>query len=166
MKIAVQDIPAEGRSFIFQGHDWLPGEVKAVGETKAELSLRREGARVLVTGFLELQVHKCCDRCLADFVLPLTAGFAIDFELEGDDQRGREHGCCSGEMDTEFLTGSEIDLHELLAQQYYLALPVKILCNENCKGLCSQCGANLNRAECHCRQDPASAFSVLGKLLK
>lgn len=166
MKVAVQDIPPEGRSFVFEGPDWLPDEVETVDAVKAELSLRREGARVLAAGSLELKVHRCCDRCLADFVLPLTAAFEIDFELEGGEQTGREHRCRSEEMDFEFLTESEIDLQELLRQQYYLAMPVKTLCKENCQGLCSRCGGNLNRTECHCQQESASAFEALRKLLK
>lgn len=167
MKIAVQDIPSEGRSFVFHSRDWLPGEVETIGDCKAELQLRREGTRVLAEGSLALQVRKCCDRCLADFVMPVSGAFEIDFELTEDVQHaGREHGCSAEQMDTEYLAASEIDLHELLRQQYYLALPVKTICTENCKGLCSRCGTNLNSNECRCPQEPASAFGALRTLLK
>jgi uncharacterized protein len=166
MKIAVQDIPSEGRSFIFHSSDWLPDEVETVGNLQAELKLSQDGERVLVNGSLNLKVRECCDRCLADFVLPLTTEFKIDYELEGKEQAVREHGCKSEDMDTEFLEESEIDLYDLLLQQYYLAMPVKILCREKCKGLCSQCGANLNRIQCHCQQEASSAFGILRTLLK
>jgi uncharacterized protein len=166
MKIAIQDIPFEGRSFVFHGSDWLPDKVETVGDVHAELSLSQDGARVLVAGSLDMKVRESCDRCLEDFVLPLASSFKIDFELEGGEQAAREHGYRSEEMDTEYLEGSEIDLHELLQQQYYLARPLKILCSENCKGLCCQCGGNLNRAQCRCQQESTSAFGVLRTLLK
>ncbi len=89
MKIAVQDIPAEGCSYAFHGRDWLPDEVNTIGEVRAELHLRRDGARILVAGALDLKVSKSCDRCLADFVLPLTTPFQIDFDLEGNEQQGQ-----------------------------------------------------------------------------
>ncbi|MEJ2688405.1 MAG: DUF177 domain-containing protein [Deltaproteobacteria bacterium] len=166
MKIAVQDIPSEGRTFVFHCRDWLPAEVETSGYIHAELRLSQDGKRVLVAGSLNLKVRECCDRCLVDFVLPLTAEFKIDFELEGKEQAVIEHGCQSEFMDTEILEGSDIDLYELLLQQYYLAFPVKILCSENCRGLCSHCGANLNQTQCHCQHETSTAFGVLRSLIK
>ena len=86
--------------------------------------------------------------------------------LTGRELFGREHSCRSEEMETEFLQGSEIDLHELLQQQYFLALPIKALCNDECKGLCSECGGDRNRNDCHCQQKTSSAFGVLHTLVK
>lgn len=166
MKIAVQDIPSEGRTFIFHGRDWLPDEIETIGSVQAELRLSQDGKRVLVAGSLDLKVREYCDRCLVDFVLPLTTEFKIDLELEGEEQAVIEHGCQAEFMDTEFLEESDIDLYELLLQQYYLAFPVKILCSEKCRGLCSHCGANLNRTQCHCQHETSTAFGVLRSLIK
>lgn len=166
MKIAIQDIPPEGLFFAFHGCDWLPGEVETVGEVQAELSLSRDRDRVLASGSFDLQIRQTCDRCLVDFILPLANSFKIDFEPETDEMSGREHHCRPEEMDTEVLTGTEIDIHELLRQQFYLAMPVKVLCYGDCKGLCGGCGSNLNQAECSCQQETSSAFDVLRTLLK
>jgi len=59
-----------------------------------------------------------------------------------------------------FYRDEEIDLSELLREQFYLVLPMKPLCRPDCKGLCSQCGVNLNIETCQCSvqwEDPRLA---------
>ena len=54
----------------------------------------------------------------------------------------------------------QIDLGEMMREQFYLALPMKPLCNDDCKGLCPICGTNLNRGTCDCNrqwEDPRLA---------
>ena len=53
-------------------------------------------------------------------------------------------------MDTAFYENDEIDLGQLMQEQFYLALPMKPLCKDDCKGLCPNCGTNLNKATCDC----------------
>ena len=55
-----------------------------------------------------------------------------------------------GEIDISFYRDDEIDLSELLREQFYLALPMKPLCREDCRGLCPQCGVNRNTGTCDC----------------
>ena len=59
-----------------------------------------------------------------------------------------------------FYRDEQIDLNELLREQFYLALPMKPLCSEGCKGICPQCGTNRNAANCDCSpqwEDPRMA---------
>ncbi len=54
----------------------------------------------------------------------------------------------------------EIDLRQLMEEQFYLSLPMKPLCKDDCKGLCANCGTNLNKATCDCNtqwEDPRLA---------
>ena len=61
--------------------------------------------------------------------------------------------------------GEVVDLESLLREQIILMLPLKPLCDENCKGLCPHCGANLNREKCTCKTDAVdSPFAQLAKL--
>jgi uncharacterized protein len=60
-----------------------------------------------------------------------------------------------------YYASDEIDLAPLIGEQVLLALPTRPLCAENCRGLCGQCGANLNRDTCHCAaagDDPRMAL--------
>jgi uncharacterized protein len=64
------------------------------------------------------------------------------------------------DLSTVYYRGAAIDLGDLLREQFYLALPMKPLHDEGCKGLCPQCGTNLNREACECRptwEDPRMA---------
>jgi uncharacterized protein len=75
--------------------------------------------------------------------LPAPTASAVDAEQEiGDDDIG-----------VSFYQDDEIDLGELLREQFYLALPMKPLCREDCQGLCPVCGTNRNTAPCDCKTD-------------
>src|ERR1044072_582574 len=54
------------------------------------------------------------------------------------------------DLETSYYRDDQIDLNELLREQFYLELPMKPLCTEDCKGLCPQCGTNLNTGTCDC----------------
>jgi uncharacterized protein len=54
-----------------------------------------------------------------------------------------------------YYEGDEIDISALVLEQLVLSIPLKRLCEENCKGVCTGCGANLNAEKCQCREDPA-----------
>jgi uncharacterized protein len=54
------------------------------------------------------------------------------------------------DVETSYYRDDEVDLNELIREQFYLALPMKPLCTEECRGLCPQCGANLNTDTCDC----------------
>ena len=64
------------------------------------------------------------------------------------------------DINTAFYRDGEIDLGELIHEQFYLTLPMKPLCREDCKGLCPVCGANWNQTTCACErrwEDPRLA---------
>ncbi len=59
-----------------------------------------------------------------------------------------------------FYRDEHIDLNDLLREQFYLALPMKPLCKNDCRGICPQCGANRNLTKCDCNphiEDPRMA---------
>ncbi len=64
------------------------------------------------------------------------------------------------DVETSYYENDTIDLNELLREQFYLALPMKPLCADGCRGLCPQCGTNLNTGRCDCApawEDPRLA---------
>lgn len=63
------------------------------------------------------------------------------------------------------LQGNEIDLDEILSTCFILDMETKFLCREDCKGLCPQCGKNLNLGACGCRKPRDPRFAVLEQLL-
>ena len=106
-------------------------------------------------GTLRAEMACVCDRCgcLFDSV-KLTQLQATIVEEEAEDH-------------PEFfvLDGDEIDLDEILSTLFILDMDMKFLCREDCKGLCSTCGKNLNLGPCGCRKEIDPRFAVLEQLL-
>lgn len=148
---------------------WFPDhELERRGKVAAAVVLRRDGNRVFVEGSLSATVVLTCDRCLEPFVHELVDDFQVDCEFAesgGFPDGADEHEIDAAEMDTILLDEPAVDLFELLAQQVFLALPTRILCAEECRGLCGGCGIDLNKGKCRCgAKESASPFSVLAGL--
>ena len=62
------------------------------------------------------------------------------------------------------MTGTKIDLGEILREEVLLAMPMKAVCDEGCKGICSGCGAELNDEECRCEPEIDERWAALGAL--
>jgi uncharacterized protein len=125
---------------------------------RGTIRVTRVQGGVLVQGTLESQLSQECVRCLELFKLPIALELEETFRLPG----------ASRQVDTPYAVseGGWLDLTPLLREQSWLAIPMKPLCNPNCKGLCPQCGVNLNLESCACentRIDPRLA--VLKELL-
>lgn len=172
MLVRWDEIPETGLRLNVTDEAWLAGgEIRHTGGVSCFLFLEKVGQRVLLDGVLAVTVLLECDRCLTTFRHPVDSRFKIDFELlpgpeeaQGADQ---DHICSSDEMDTVFLHEPVIDVYSVLRQQLLLALPVKRLCRDDCRGLCPGCGADLNNEPCVCQGVAApSPFSVLARLKK
>ncbi len=99
---------------------------------------------VTVNAKISFVLEICCDRCAAEVKLP--------FEVVMD------HGLVSSLNDEEnddyiLVEDMKLDIAELTSEDIYLALPGKILCREDCKGICTKCGADLNEGSCNCKKD-------------
>lgn len=152
------------------GHDT---GFRALGPAPLDVVLRKlnDGA-VLVKGTMEAPVRAPCKRCLADVDLTLPVAFTLNLvpkakaapptledEAAADRRDRREEGESAGsfaidEVDQDYFEGKKIDLDPLLQEQLLLALPMNAVCREDCKGLCGQCGQNLNDAQCGCDVRP------------
>ncbi|MDL0173627.1 DUF177 domain-containing protein, partial [Clostridioides difficile] len=88
-----------------------------------------------------------CSRCLKEVEIPLEysiQGFLVKEEDYDEDE--------FEEFDPFIFDGEEIDLIDIIEQTLDFNVPHKVLCSENCKGLCQVCGANLNEEECSCSE--------------
>jgi len=113
---------------------------------------RQETGRYRVAGRLTGELELACSRCLEPFRLPVATEFDLRYvprvENAGDGEREVEED----DLSTAFYDGDEIDLSQLITEQFQLALPMKPLCRDDCKGLCPHCGTNLNTGTCECDQ--------------
>ncbi len=94
-----------------------------------------------------------CARCLEAFVLPVVQDFSVILSPEPTGL-GREIELAPGDLTLSFYSrGEDVDLTRIVYEQIMLALPIRPLCGEQCRGLCSQCGANRNIKECSCTEE-------------
>lgn len=142
-------------------------EVK-VDQIRLSGEVHRDEDRYLFSGDIATVATLVCGRCLEPFTLPLDMHFDLSYTATPD-RRGR-HG--EQRVDVDSITevpfdGARIDLDALLAEQIYLALPLKPLCREGCLGLCPRCGANLNVTTCGCPAgtEPDPRLAVLKRLV-
>jgi uncharacterized protein len=99
----------------------------------------------LATG-LELQ----CARCLDPVKQDVTREFELLYRPLGVDAGRDEISVTDAEAEIGYYQGQGILLEDVLREQVLLALPLKVTCREDCKGLCPHCGRNLNQEQCSC----------------
>ena len=110
------------------------------------LTITNKGKKVLqLEGKITLEVVIPCARCLEDVRTTLE----IDFDKEVDMKLSEEERLDALD-ESDFLHGYNLDVDKLVYGEALLNWPSRVLCKEDCKGLCNVCGQNLNRKTCNC----------------
>ena len=113
----------------------------------------QDTGRYRVAGHLKGEIELSCSRCLEPFTMPVAADFDLRYVPRLENAGEGEKEVEEDDLATAFYADDEIDLGQLIMEQFQLALPMKPLCSEECKGLCVQCGTNLNTGSCGCTQE-------------
>jgi len=137
-------------------HVYAPGEldfsddrVRLSGGPEVSGTLVLKGKRLLLHGRLAAQTKVDCDRCLRLVDVSVESQFSLQYATE------LEHQSSAVELEEDDMTvslfdGEAIDIDELVREQVLLAVPERILCQEDCHGLCPTCGADRNLKQCGC----------------
>jgi len=127
---------------------------RVVAPVDLEFDLHKDKDRFRVVGRLRAELELPCSRCLEPFRLsvdmPLDLRYWPAGELDAEEP-AEDRDVSEEAVDTSYYRDDVLDLNELLREQFYLALPMKPLCKEECLGLCPECGADRNTAPCGCR---------------
>jgi uncharacterized protein len=118
-----------------------------------------------LAGGVKTTLELPCSRCLETFLSPVDSQFDLRYQPDAPETAEGEREIREDDLTTAYYENDEIDLGQLMREQFYLALPMKPLCRDDCRGLCPLCGMNLNRGTCECKrewEDPRLA--VLKKL--
>ena len=113
-----------------------------------------------VAGTLNTRLEVECSRCVEPFQVPVEASFDLRYVPQTENAGEGEREVGEDDLATAYYREGMIDLVDLLREQFVLALPMKPLCEETCRGLCPQCGTNLNKTQCDCApkwEDPRLA---------
>jgi uncharacterized protein len=101
-----------------------------------------------VTGQVRARLEMECSRCLEPFEIPVDATFELRYLPQEANTGEGEREIAEEDLAAAFYREGAIDIVDMLREQFQLALPMKPLHDEACRGLCPECGANLNRIEC------------------
>ncbi len=160
MKINIEEaVKNEGDVFTKSFNGELPA-IDFLGEDyvfpegiNVKANYQFDGEGIAVSGSFSGKAKTVCARCLKEVLFP------VNFEFTEYYKKKQEDGIYTYE-------GEIIDLVRMLEDNVIINLPVKVLCDEDCKGLCSSCGKNLNEGECGCKNeaDESNPFYKLSKL--
>lgn len=177
MYIRVTEIPREGMDLAgARGNSWIghlldgmdPSPLGSIRILSATLFLSLEGRDLEASGSFVAEGECPCDRCSDPVKVRMRKEFRTRFVP-------RDHGPAGSgdlellpdDLDLGFYDGAGIEVDDIFWEQVALSLPAKVLCREECKGLCPRCGADRNREECGCPAETAGTpFDVLKTLLR
>ena len=125
----------------------------------AEGTVRNTAGVLMMKGTIRTCIHGTCDRCASDFdrdmELPIDAVLVTELANE------------ENEDEWVFpLEGDSADLEDIVRTIFVLNLDSKLLCKDDCKGLCCRCGKNLNDGPCNCQKELDPRFAALKQLLE
>ncbi|MFY9585370.1 MAG: DUF177 domain-containing protein [Candidatus Acidiferrales bacterium] len=115
------------------------------------------GDQIRISGALHTRLELVCARCLDTVLEELNRDFDLYYRPMATIAREEEVRLRVDDTEIAFFQGDGLFLADVLAEQVLLALPMKVICRSDCRGLCPHCGANLNADECRCETHAADA---------
>ncbi len=137
------------------------------GNLKAVLQLTKLEPNYYLRGRLQYNLKPLCSRCADTFPYPVDHAFELGLVhlANGKPQRTATLAEESEELDLNWFSDHELNLEPILEEQFNLSLPFQPLCSPDCRGICQNCGKDLNEGACGCGTTKAdNPFSVLKNL--
>jgi uncharacterized protein len=146
---------------------YAPGVVELISELQQTAPLVSSGCATLieehqggkqviqdirVVGELSTRVEVPCARCLETVARDIERHFDLLYRPQGTDAGREEISVTTAEAEISYYTGDGLEVEDVVREQLLLAVPIKIVCREECKGLCPHCGKNLNQGSCDCHE--------------
>ena len=148
MIIKVSELSEEGVTFQDPSQFPAPFADASWALKTFSLHLEPDEPDVLVTGEIEAIVPVVCSRCLESFPARVKAAVDLRFVPRPAGAESVELG--ADDLDVDFYANDQLDVSRVLETETSLALPMKPLCREDCRGLCTVCGGNRNVVACDC----------------
>ena len=125
----------------------------------AEGVIRNTAGVLMMTGAVRTCLHGICDRCAGEFTRDVEIPINVVLVTELADEDNEDEWVFP-------LEGDSADLEDIIRTVFVLNMDSKLLCKEDCKGLCHRCGKNLNDGPCSCQKELDPRFAALKQLLE
>ncbi|MFZ0960636.1 MAG: DUF177 domain-containing protein [Terriglobia bacterium] len=142
--------------------DFHGAEFRQTAPLKLEVTGELLGAEIRIRGRLATKLEANCDRCLVAVEVPVSRDFDLFYRPMETIAKEEEIEIPTEELEIGFYSGDGIELADVATEQVILAVPMKVICSTECRGLCPVCRVNRNKTQCDCappRQD--SPFASL-----
>ncbi len=130
-------------------------------------AIQKDRQQFRLIGKVQATLELECSRCLVGYEMPVDEAFDVLYLPHSEAKTDGEVEIEDDDLSTAYYRDQVIDLGQLVMEQFFMVVPMKPLCREACRGLCSMCGTNLNTGSCSCQaswEDPRLA--VLRELKK
>jgi uncharacterized protein len=136
-------------------------DYRVAAPVELSMDVHKMGADVFrVNGHARTRLELDCSRCVEPFAIPFETSFDLRYLPQDQNAGEGEREIADEDLSTAYYREGMLDVIEMLREQFQLALPMKPLCADDCRGLCPVCGGNLNRTACSCTakwEDPRLA---------
>ena len=126
---------------------------------EAEGIIRNTAGVLMMTGMIRTRIHGICDRCAVPFDRDMEVPINVVLVTELADEDNEDEWVFP-------LEGDSADLEDIIRTVFVLNMDSKLLCKEDCKGLCHRCGKDLNDGPCSCQKELDPRFAALKQLLE
>ena len=169
-EVVVSKIPGDGLPLSFR-EDADTLELSVVGArfiqpVDADLFVQKTGDVVFVTGRLSLALMYECVDCLREFLATFEVPVNAQYLPGSPSLIAGEHVMPVEEAENYYYRDDRMVLDELVREEILLAMPYKPLCKPDCRGLCAQCGHDLNTGACECAPPPDPRLAALRRYFK
>jgi uncharacterized protein len=154
MKIQVGGLSEGLHAYHFE----VPPSDLELGETfgatiLVDVQVNRTGRRYLLEGTVSTAIVFECDRCVAQFTRQVSGSYRMYYVQDAQDMGGADPS------EVQVVPGdlTFIDVSDDVRQTAVLTIPLKVLCRDDCRGLCPKCGTNLNEQQCDCKDTVADS---------
>lgn len=152
MIIRVSELPGDGLTIDWPAAQGSPYQDPAWRLCGGRVAVRRDGDGVVIDGEVAATVPQVCARCAEPVSVDVRVPIDSRFVPRPAVVDNRE--LFAVDLETEYYTDDRIDLDALLESETTLALPMRPLCRQDCRGLCPVCGENRNAVACTCAETP------------
>ena len=154
---------------VIASEDFAPGvldyrdtQFRQTAPLKIDVTAELLAGEIRIRGHLATHLEASCDRCLGAVEIPVSSDFDLFYRPMETIAREEEVEIPADELEIGFYSGDGIELADVATEQVFLALPMKVLCRPECRGLCPGCGVNRNLVACACsRSRGDSPFASL-----
>ena len=137
----------------FEPADFGPAEedFRVAAPVHLKVEVRKDAKKVRLVGQLTTTLELVCGRCLEPYTILVDTALDLLFLPVAEQALKGDLEMSDADVGVSYYQDDQIDLGEMMREQFYLALPMKPLCRDDCAGLCPICGANRNREQCQCQ---------------